>query len=132
MATDEAFIKAILEDQGDDTPLLVYADWLDERGDIVRAEYLRLLQQVRWAPKRMKELRELIDRKLLATVTKGMGAEATETVFLVVLSNDETVRVRAHGFSGSPEYGLQFYSTKNSLVASFGRGDAIRVHPVEE
>jgi uncharacterized protein (TIGR02996 family) len=30
---DEAFIGAIVDAPGDDAPRLVYADWLDERGD---------------------------------------------------------------------------------------------------
>jgi uncharacterized protein (TIGR02996 family) len=33
MTQDEAFLQAIFEDLGDDTPWLVYADWLEERGD---------------------------------------------------------------------------------------------------
>jgi uncharacterized protein (TIGR02996 family) len=40
-ATHKAFIDAIAENPDDDTARLVYADWLDERGD-PRAEYLRL------------------------------------------------------------------------------------------
>ena len=38
---DRAFIRAILADPSDDAPRLVYADWLDERGD-VRGPFLRL------------------------------------------------------------------------------------------
>jgi uncharacterized protein (TIGR02996 family) len=38
--TDADFIRTIQEDPADDTARLVYADWLEERGD-VRAEYLR-------------------------------------------------------------------------------------------
>jgi uncharacterized protein (TIGR02996 family) len=37
---DEAFIRAIVAAPGDDAPRLVYADWLDERGD-PRGGYLR-------------------------------------------------------------------------------------------
>jgi len=37
---DEAFIRAIVAASGDDAPRLVYADWLDERGD-PRGTYLR-------------------------------------------------------------------------------------------
>jgi uncharacterized protein (TIGR02996 family) len=33
MTQEQAFLKAILEDLSDDTPWLVYADWLEERGD---------------------------------------------------------------------------------------------------
>jgi len=40
---DEAFIRAIVDSPGDDTPRLVYADWLDDcddpRGPYLRAEY---------------------------------------------------------------------------------------------
>jgi uncharacterized protein (TIGR02996 family) len=37
---DEAFIRAIVAAPGDDAPRLVYADWLDERGD-PRGTFLR-------------------------------------------------------------------------------------------
>jgi uncharacterized protein (TIGR02996 family) len=40
MSEDEAFIRAIVGNPGDDTPRLVYADWLDERDD-PRGPYLR-------------------------------------------------------------------------------------------
>jgi uncharacterized protein (TIGR02996 family) len=43
---DEAFIRRIVSSPGDDTPRLVYADWLDERGD-PRGGYLRA--EVEWA-----------------------------------------------------------------------------------
>jgi uncharacterized protein (TIGR02996 family) len=45
MTGDDAFIRAILADPGDPAPRLVYADWLEERGDadsVLRAEYLRV------------------------------------------------------------------------------------------
>ncbi|VTS10460.1 TIGR02996 domain-containing protein [Gemmata obscuriglobus] len=40
MSEDEAFIRAIVDSPGDDTPRLVYADWLDDRAD-PRGPYLR-------------------------------------------------------------------------------------------
>jgi uncharacterized protein (TIGR02996 family) len=33
MTQDEAFLQAIWENPEDDTPRLVYADWLQEKGD---------------------------------------------------------------------------------------------------
>jgi uncharacterized protein (TIGR02996 family) len=41
-ATDNAFLRTILAYPDDDAPRLVYADWLDERGDAERAEFIRL------------------------------------------------------------------------------------------
>ena len=41
----DAFYQAIMDKWDDDTPRLVYADWLDERGDepsCIRAEFIRL------------------------------------------------------------------------------------------
>jgi uncharacterized protein (TIGR02996 family) len=39
MLTDETFLRAILADSGDDAPWLIYADWLDERGEPRAALY---------------------------------------------------------------------------------------------
>jgi uncharacterized protein (TIGR02996 family) len=39
---DDAFLQAILESPDDDTPRLVYADYLDEHGDPDRAEFIRV------------------------------------------------------------------------------------------
>jgi uncharacterized protein (TIGR02996 family) len=41
MTPDEAFFQAILDSPDDDTPRLVYADWLEEQGD-PRGEFIRL------------------------------------------------------------------------------------------
>jgi uncharacterized protein (TIGR02996 family) len=38
MTHDDAFLQAILENPGDDTPRLIYADWLMERDDPGRAD----------------------------------------------------------------------------------------------
>lgn len=48
MNEDEAFIRAIVDSPGDDTPRLVYADWLDDRAD-PRGPYLRAEHE--WAKK---------------------------------------------------------------------------------
>ena len=50
----KAFLSAILENPRDDTTLLVYADWLEERGD-ARAAYLR--NQAEFRKSRTEELR---------------------------------------------------------------------------
>lgn len=44
MATphDAAFLQAIRENPDDDAPRLIYADWLEERGQADRAEFIRI------------------------------------------------------------------------------------------
>lgn len=44
--TDEALLRGVLEAPSDDAPRLVYADWLEERGEAERAEYIR--SKIRW------------------------------------------------------------------------------------
>ncbi|MBX9584635.1 MAG: TIGR02996 domain-containing protein [Gemmataceae bacterium] len=41
MTDDEAFARAVVDRPGDDTPRLVYADWLDDHDQPARAAYLR-------------------------------------------------------------------------------------------
>ena len=94
MAQDAPFIDAIRRDAEPDVARLIYADWLDDRGAGARAEYLRLLTQLKelWttlanesdAPHRLQyvepiaratlRLRELcnsIEREWLAQVHRG-------------------------------------------------------------
>jgi uncharacterized protein (TIGR02996 family) len=42
MTQDEAFLHDIIEHPDDDTPRLVYADWLEDNGDPERAEFIRV------------------------------------------------------------------------------------------
>ena len=41
MTHDDAFLQAIIENPDDDAPRLLYADWLEERGD-PRGEFIRV------------------------------------------------------------------------------------------
>lgn len=45
MTYDDAFLQAILENPDDDAPRLIYADWLEERGD-PRGELIRIQCQL--------------------------------------------------------------------------------------
>jgi uncharacterized protein (TIGR02996 family) len=59
---EQAFLKAILEAPDDDTPRLVFADWLDERGegdDSVRAALIRAQCRLELLPSGSKERRKL-------------------------------------------------------------------------
>jgi uncharacterized protein (TIGR02996 family) len=42
MTQPEAFVRAIADDLYDDTPRLIFADWLEEHGDPDRAEFIRV------------------------------------------------------------------------------------------
>ncbi|HVL15136.1 MAG TPA: TIGR02996 domain-containing protein, partial [Gemmata sp.] len=50
MTEEEAFVAAIVASPADDTPRLVFADWLEENGRPARAELIRL--QCRLEPDR--------------------------------------------------------------------------------
>ena len=38
----KSFLEDILAHPDDDTPRLIFADWLDEQGDSARAEFIRV------------------------------------------------------------------------------------------
>ena len=42
MPAREAFLEAITANPDDDGLRLVYADWLDDQGDVARAEFIRV------------------------------------------------------------------------------------------
>ena len=62
MTENEAFLAAIMENPRDDTPKLVYSDWLEERGDpssMARSEYIRRsIQGWPWSDRHLQELDE--------------------------------------------------------------------------
>jgi len=55
MNAEHAFLQTILAHPNDDAPRLIYADWLEERGDAARAEFIRL-QCADRDPQRQREL----------------------------------------------------------------------------
>jgi uncharacterized protein (TIGR02996 family) len=60
MSDEAAFLRAVAENPSDATAKLVYADWLDERGEPDRAAYLRLLASDAPDPERTRELESRI------------------------------------------------------------------------
>jgi uncharacterized protein (TIGR02996 family) len=53
MDADAGFLRAIVENPGDGGPRLVYADWLEERGD-PRGEFLQLRAELERFPSRAR------------------------------------------------------------------------------
>ena len=83
MLDEEAFLNRILERPDDDVARLVYADWLDERGDtesLAKAEFLRgecelaelAPEEKRYGPLReqLREVARPLDTDWLAAVSK--------------------------------------------------------------
>jgi uncharacterized protein (TIGR02996 family) len=79
MSDEKPFIEAILADPDDDAPRLIYADWLEDRGD-PRGEYLRLDAEVVRLPEgdprraecvsRLGALRAAVDPEWAAVVDR--------------------------------------------------------------
>lgn len=80
---EEGFLQTILQAPKDDTPLLVFADWLEERGDdtsAAKAEFLRLTVAPhdrtvakghrKARSKRLIELAAMLDTNWLAVVSR--------------------------------------------------------------
>jgi uncharacterized protein (TIGR02996 family) len=72
MSDEAGFLRAIQENPDDDDVRLVYADWLEERGDM-RGEYLQLEHQLVHIPLRLAQLREHIDPAWLAICSRLAG-----------------------------------------------------------
>ncbi|HEY7311545.1 MAG TPA: TIGR02996 domain-containing protein [Gemmataceae bacterium] len=78
MHSREAFLQAIVEDPDDDTPRLIYADWLEEHGDVHRAEFIRVQCELARLPEDEEARRPaLLTREwtLLSTHAKEWLAE---------------------------------------------------------
>jgi uncharacterized protein (TIGR02996 family) len=96
---EAALISTIREHPGDPTPRLVYADWLEERGD-PRAEYLRLVVElaVESAHRRVVERREERLQELARTIDRDWR-ERVSVLYRVTLEwvdpngGDELIRL---------------------------------------
>ena len=91
MANDEAFIRAIAADPSSDSTRLVYADWLEEHGNIPAADYLRTEADLAKLPPESPEAPRLrnrlwqawttVDPKWLLTFTQPRMLRANPTPF---------------------------------------------------
>ncbi len=96
MNEEEGFLQHLLENPAEDSTRLVYADWLEERGDspnAAKAEFLRLSMLPLKARKkagiarRLRDLAEELDGEWLAVVSKlqieNCGVEPVENQLIV-------------------------------------------------
>ncbi len=76
MPDEQGFLAAIREAPDDDTPRLIYADWLDDRGEADRAEFIRVQCEAERLPEfdpRKVELDERWRRLLAARESDWLG-----------------------------------------------------------
>ena len=90
MTDDQALLNSLLANPADDARWLVYADWLDDRGD-PRGEYLRLVHAVSTSPdperrRRLNALRPTLPRDWLALVEQPAVLKANPTPYPAVWS----------------------------------------------
>ncbi len=68
MTEREALLRAVCEHPDDDTPRLVFADWLDEHGEDERAEFVRVqIEAARLPLGKKRAAKEARAKELLAT-----------------------------------------------------------------
>src|SRR6201986_5154337 len=68
----EAFLRAICDNPDDDTPRLVFADWLQENGEEDRGEFIRLQIEVAGLPDGKKNQRKQSREKELLAAHREM------------------------------------------------------------
>jgi uncharacterized protein (TIGR02996 family) len=61
--TAKAFLTDIIANPGDDTPRLVYADWLDDHGDADRSEFIRIQVELSRSETAAARRAELLERQ---------------------------------------------------------------------
>jgi uncharacterized protein (TIGR02996 family) len=71
MSDEAAFLRTILDNPADDAPRLVYADWLDERGDDMSVRKARFLRTTAAHAHAVRSRSR--DRKVLAQRLNGMA-----------------------------------------------------------
>jgi uncharacterized protein (TIGR02996 family) len=60
MPDERGFLEAIAARPTDEVAWLIYADWLEERGDAARAEYLRVAAALGWGGAAAQRLEQLV------------------------------------------------------------------------
>ena len=75
---EASFLAAIQRDPNDEASRLVYADWLEERGD-ERAEYVRLENLMWKGPPRLAQLQRKLDPNWLMAVSRWVDVVLIST-----------------------------------------------------
>lgn len=144
MSDGEALLAAICANPDEDTPRLVYADWLDENGRHKHAELIRL--QIALATDWMPTAWSLENRRKYGRHQTVMGTQ--RKLFRAVFKEEFGTSLGGLGSSGATTSGYAHQSLGDSVIVGACRGfihlircpastwifhgDAIRQrHPVE-
>lgn len=138
---DAEFLEEIRRSPNDDTPRLIYADWLEEQGD-VRAEYLRLECEVASLGKhdalyvelrpRLMELRQQIDIRWITAVGRTRVANCPNSGVncpkhwedLAITGNPR------QRYCNTCVYIVHFCETPDNLRYHIARGEPVAVDTV--
>src|SRR5579884_893933 len=99
LAEHEAFLRAIFDAPDDDTPRLVYADFLDEHGDPDRAELIRVQCQLAG----LRSRSELVDGRDLRRRERELVNKLHPELELIHWTAEERARINFdRGFLTEP------------------------------
>ncbi len=138
MSEETGFLQAIQEGPEDDALRLIYADWLEERGD-PRGEFLRLQMESERMRGRLHELRRQLDPQWLATVAPWelhynvayhMECELRlRSGRAITLKHFDQVMTYAGLLEGTPDHELDDRHIESALEEAGRRGVAgVRPH----
>jgi uncharacterized protein (TIGR02996 family) len=121
MTEEDTLIRAVLAFRGDVCPRLIYADWLEERGD-PRGEYLRLLTVLDGLAEaaedtedlrgRLRELESRIDLRWIALMRRGRTRPRSERGQVSGSARKGRRRSRREGLAAAVAIFLQQYARK--------------------
>jgi uncharacterized protein (TIGR02996 family) len=123
----DALLRAIVRHPDDDTPRLVYADWLQENGRAEEGEFLRVQCRLAAAEPDDPEYPELLDREAELRIWLGTHVRGPRPTFPAGLSMEGGNRWWEHTHRGFPRFlefdGAQKYGVKamRALAASLER-----------
>jgi uncharacterized protein (TIGR02996 family) len=132
VSEDEAFIRAVVDSPGDDTPRLVYADWLDDRDD-PRGPYLRAEMKCATKPKpaAMKKLLKLgkpLDAVWVARVSRPPVGVCIQTSYFRRYAPPATAKKID---AMAKEFGVIFPPEYRAFLLNFN-GGWLAVYPDDE
>jgi uncharacterized protein (TIGR02996 family) len=124
----ESLLRAVQENQDDDAPRLVYADWLEEHGDAERAEFIRAQVAAACLPEGDPRRDDLEARA--AVIQKARGAEWLRPLQLALGQPRGTRFGRGCAFRRGFLTRLSISPERPGFLAA--AADALRGEPVEE